>query len=64
MAGPPIDPSAAHYVRMMASHRRELGRHWPVVLIALGVAIAIGLASPDRSKPHPVVDLASAVKAR
>jgi hypothetical protein len=61
MVGPPIDPGAAHYVRMISAHRREVGRHWPLVLIALGIVIAIGVASPDRSKIHaPPPPIASA----
>lgn len=44
--------SEAWYFRLMAAHRRGLVRHWPLVLLAFGVAVAIGVASPDRSAPH------------
>jgi hypothetical protein len=64
MAGPPIDASAAPHVRMMTERRRELTRHWPVVLLAFAVAIAIGVTSPDRSKPHQTEGVAPAAKAR
>jgi hypothetical protein len=64
MVGPPIDPSAARYVRMMTDHRRELVRQWPLVLVAFGVAIAIGVASPDRSEPHPDGAPSAATKAK
>jgi hypothetical protein len=49
---------------MMTERRRELSRHWPVVLLAFAVAIAIGVTSPDRSKPHQAEGVASAAKAR
>ncbi len=45
------DPNEAWHHRRMACRRRELGAHWPIVLLALGMAIAIGLTSPDRSQP-------------
>jgi len=40
------------YFRLMAEHRRGLVYRWPLVLVALGVAIIIGVLSPDRSRPH------------
>jgi hypothetical protein len=43
----------AWYFQLMAAHRRGLARHWPLVLLAFVVAVAIGLASPDRGAPHP-----------
>jgi hypothetical protein len=64
MAGPPIDPSAAHYVQMMGAHRRGLVRHGPLVLVALGLAIAVGLASPDRAPTQDPPAAASAKEAR
>jgi hypothetical protein len=42
----------AWYFQLMAAHRRGWVRHWPLVLLAFGVAVAIGLASPDRSARH------------
>jgi hypothetical protein len=52
------------YFRLMAAHRRGLVRHWPLVLVAFGAAVAIGLASDDRSAPHtaPSPTYAAAVK--
>ena len=52
------------YFQRMAAHRRGLVRHWPLVLVAFGAAVAIGVASPDRSTPHtaPSPTYAAAVK--
>ncbi|HLZ74914.1 hypothetical protein [Phenylobacterium sp.] len=46
-------PVEAWYMRRMAAHRRGLVRHWPFVLVALAVAVVIGVLSPDRSKSSP-----------
>jgi hypothetical protein len=42
----------AWYTQLMAARRRGLSRHWPLVPVALVIAIVIGILSPDRSKPH------------
>ena len=42
----------AWYFQLMAAHRRGLVRHWPLVLVAFAAAVAIGVASPDRSTPR------------
>ena len=54
-------PTEAWYMRRMAAHRRGLVRHWPFVLLALAIAVVIGLLSPDRSKPHAAAAPAPAV---
>jgi hypothetical protein len=51
MLPPAPNANEAWYRRRMAEHRQGLARHWPLVLVALGVAIAIGVVSPDRSRP-------------
>ncbi|WP_394762706.1 hypothetical protein [Phenylobacterium sp.] len=61
---PPHTPTEAWYRRRMASYRRGLAACWPVVFIALGAAIAIGLISPDRSQPNGGAAPASAENAR
>lgn len=45
-------PNETWYFEQVAAHRRGLVRHWPLVLAAFGVAIVIGVVSPDRSRPH------------
>ena len=54
----------AWYFRLMAAHRQGLVRHWPLVLVAFVAAVAIGLASPDRSTPQTAASsmYATAVK--
>jgi hypothetical protein len=57
-------PTEVWYRRRMAEHRRGLVRHWPWVFAALGVAVVIGLVSPDRSKPHAPQASAPAVSVK
>jgi hypothetical protein len=56
------NPNEAEYFQRTAAHRRALVRHWPWVLAALVAAIAIGVASPDRSKPASAPVAAPPVK--
>jgi hypothetical protein len=58
----------AWYAGLKAAHRRGLIRHWPRVLaayvVAVGVAIVVGVLSPDRSQPHAPSPPAPAEAAR
>lgn len=51
MPAPAPNANDALYRRRSAAHRRGLVQHWTLVFVALGVAIALGLISPDRSLP-------------
>jgi hypothetical protein len=59
-------PTETWYIQLMTAHRRGLTWRWPIVPAALGVAVVIGVLSPDRSKlqaprsPAPVASAASA----
>ncbi len=52
------------YFQLMAAHRRALVRRWPLVLAAFGAAVAVGVASPDRSTPHTTRTSSPAVAIR
>jgi hypothetical protein len=39
------------YAQLMTGYRQGLVRHWPLVLVALAIAVVVGVLSPDRSKP-------------
>jgi len=38
------------YAQLMTGYRHGLARHWPLVLVALAIAVVVGVLSPDRSK--------------
>jgi hypothetical protein len=64
MTPPGHSPTEAWYMCRMAQHHRGLVRHWPLVLVALGVAVILGVLSPDRGKPSPSPSPAPAAKVR
>jgi hypothetical protein len=60
---PPVANSyEAWYARLRAGYRRGMARHWPLVLVALVIAIVIGVLSPDRSQPHGAPSPTAAVR--
>ncbi len=60
MPTPDPDANESWYRARMAAHRRGLVRLWPLAFVALGVAIVLGIVSPDRSKPSPLPHAAAA----